>query len=64
MSIAENPSAKSWERHTATSLARLWQSQDKRQDAYDLLSPIYEWFAEGFDTADLQAAKALLAKLA
>ena len=44
----------------ATSLARLWQSQDKRQDAYDLLAPVYEWFTEGFDTADLKDAKSLL----
>ncbi len=45
------------------SLARLWQHQDKRQDAYDLLSPVYGWFTEGFDTADLMDAKALLDKL-
>ncbi len=47
----------------ATSLARLWQSQDKRQDAYELLAPVYEWFTEGFDTADLQEAKGLLDEL-
>jgi len=47
----------------ATSLARLWQSQDKRQDAYDLLAPVYEWFTKGFDTADLQEAKRLLEEL-
>ncbi len=47
----------------ATSLARLWQSQDKRQDAYDLLAPVYRWFTEGFDTADLKDAKALLEEL-
>ncbi len=41
-------------------LARLWQSQDKRQDAYDLLAPVYGWFTEGFDTADLMEAKALV----
>ncbi len=45
------------------SLARLWQSQDKRQDAHDLLAPVYGWFSEGFDTADLQEAKALLKEL-
>ncbi len=45
------------------SLARLWQSQDKRQDAYNLLAPVYGWFTEGFDTADLQDAKALLEEL-
>lgn len=46
------------------SLARLWQQQSKRQEAYDLLVPIYAWFTEGFDTADLQEAKALLDELA
>ncbi len=45
------------------SLARLWQSQNKRQDAYDLLEPVYEWFTEGFDTADLKDAKSLLQEL-
>jgi predicted ATPase len=44
-------------------LARLWQSQDKRQAAYDLLTPVYAWFTEGFDTADLQEAQALLEEL-
>ncbi len=47
----------------ATSLARLSQSQDKRQDAYDLLAPVYGWFTEGFDTADLIDAKTLLDEL-
>jgi predicted ATPase len=46
------------------SLGRLWQQQGKRQAAYDLLAPIYHWFTEGFDTADLQDAKALLEALA
>ncbi len=45
-------------------LARLWQSQDKRQDAYDLLAPVYGWFTEGFDTADLKEARGLLEALA
>ena len=45
------------------SLSRLWQQQGKRAEAYDLLAPIYGWFTEGFDTADLQGAKALLEKL-
>jgi len=45
------------------SLACLWQSQDKRQDAYGLLAPVYGWFAEGFDTADLIDAKTLLDEL-
>jgi predicted ATPase len=48
---------------SSTSLACLWQSQGKRQDAYDLLAPVYGWFTEGFDTADLQDAKALLEEL-
>ena len=64
LNIARHQQAKSWELRAATSLARLWQSQDKRQDAYDLLAPVYGWFTEGFDTADLQEAKALLAELA
>ncbi len=55
--------AKSWELRAATSLARLWQSQDKRQDATDLLAPGYEWFTEGFDTADLQETRQLLDEL-
>jgi predicted ATPase len=45
------------------SLSRLWQQQGKRQEAYDLLVPVYGWFTEGFDTADLQEAKALLGVL-
>ncbi|MCZ6874743.1 MAG: AAA family ATPase, partial [bacterium] len=60
LDIARHQQAKSWELRAATSLARLWQSQDKRQDAYDLLAPVYGWFTEGFDTADLQEAKGLL----
>jgi predicted ATPase len=47
----------------ATSLARLWQRQGKRAEAYELLAPVYGWFTEGFDTADLQEAKALLGEL-
>jgi class 3 adenylate cyclase/predicted ATPase len=61
--IARNQQAKSFELRTATSLARLWQRQGKRQDAYDLLAPVYGWFTEGFDTADLIDAKALLDEL-
>ena len=45
------------------SRSRLWQQQGKRQQAYDLLAPIYGWFTEGFDTADLREAKALLEEL-
>jgi class 3 adenylate cyclase/predicted ATPase len=60
MAIAQNQQAKSFELRAATSLARLWQQQGKRQEAHDLLAPVYHWFTEGFDTADLQDAKALL----
>jgi len=63
MTIAQNQGAKAWELRTATSLSRLWQQQGKRAEAYDLLAPIYGWFTEGFDTADLQEAKALLKEL-
>jgi hypothetical protein len=61
---ARRQQAKMWELRTSTSLARLWQSQGKRQDAHDLLAPIYGWFTEGFDTKDLLDAKSLLAELA
>jgi predicted ATPase len=64
IAIAQNQQAKSLELRTATSLARLWQQQGKRQEAHDLLAPVYGWFTEGFDTADLQEAKALLEALA
>jgi len=64
IAIAQNQSAKSWELRAATSLVRLWQQQGKRQEAYDLLAPVYHWFTEGFDTADLKDAKALLDELA
>ena len=62
--MAHRQQAKSWERRAATSLARLWQQQDKRAEARTLLAPIYGWFTEGFDTADLQEAKVLLEALA
>jgi predicted ATPase/class 3 adenylate cyclase len=64
ISIAQSQQAKSWELRAATSLARLWQQQGKRQEAHDLLAPIYHWFTEGFDTADLKDAKALLDEVA
>jgi class 3 adenylate cyclase/tetratricopeptide (TPR) repeat protein len=60
---ARRQQAKMWELRTSTSLARLWQSQGKRQDAYGLLAPVYAWFTEGFDTKDLQEAKSLLTEL-
>jgi predicted ATPase len=61
--VARRQEAKSLELRAAMSLARLWQQQGKRQEAHDLLAPVYGWFAEGFDTADLQEAKALLEEL-
>jgi predicted ATPase len=62
--VAQNQQAKSWELRAAMSLARLWQRQGKRAEAYELLAPAYGWFTEGFDTADLQEAKVLLEALA
>ena len=61
---ARRQQAKSWELRTSTSLARLWHSQGKCRDAHDLLAPVYDWFTEGFDTKDLQEAKALLDEIA
>jgi predicted ATPase len=58
LDIARVQSAKSWELRSATSLARLWRDQGR-----DLLAPVYGWFTEGFDTADLKDAKALLDEL-
>jgi predicted ATPase len=63
IAIAQNQQAKSLELRATTSLARLWQQQGKRQEAHDLLAPVYNWFTEGFDTADLIDAKALLDEL-
>ena len=63
VNIARSQQAKSFELRTATSLARLWQQQGKRDEAQALLAPIYGWFTEGFDTTDLQDAKALLEEL-
>lgn len=64
LDVARHQQAKSLELLTATSLARLWQSQGRCRDAYDLLAPVHEWFTEGFDTADLQEARVLLDELA
>ena len=63
LDVARQQQAKSWELRAATSLARLWQQQGKRAEAYELLAPVYGWFTEGFDTADLQEAKVLLDEL-
>jgi predicted ATPase len=64
LTIACHQQAKSLELRAAMSLARLWQQQGKRVEAHALLAPVYDWFTEGFDTADLQDAKALLDALA
>jgi DNA-binding winged helix-turn-helix (wHTH) protein/predicted ATPase len=60
LAIARRQQAKSWELRAAVSLSRLWQQQGKQDEAQQLLAPLYSWFTEGFDTADLQEAKALL----
>jgi class 3 adenylate cyclase/tetratricopeptide (TPR) repeat protein len=64
LAVARPQSAKTWELRAATSLARLWRDQGKRDEARDLLAPVYGWFTEGFDTLDLKEAKALLEQLA
>ena len=64
LDIAHQQQAKSLELRAAMSLARLWQQQGKKSKAHDLLAPVYNWFTEGFDTVDLQDAKALLDELA
>jgi len=63
LAVARRQDAKSLELRVATSLARLWQRGDKRREARDLLAPVYGWFTEGFETRDLQDAKALLEQL-
>ena len=62
--VARKQSAKSWELRATTSLARLLQKQGSRDQARTMLAEIYGWFTEGFDTADLKDAKALLDELA
>jgi len=64
LAIARRQQARSWELRAAMSLSRLWQQQGKQAEARALLAPIYGWFTEGFDTADLQEARALLDELA
>ena len=63
LSIAREQEAKLWELRAAVSLARLRRDQDRRDEARNLLAPVYGWFTEGFDTADLKKAKALLDEL-
>jgi class 3 adenylate cyclase/predicted ATPase len=64
LDLARQQGAKLVELRAARRLSALWQQQGKRQEAYDLLAPIYHWFTEGFDTADLREARALLAESA
>jgi predicted ATPase len=61
--VARGQQAKALELRAALSLTRLWQQQGKQDEASKLLAPLYGWFTEGFDTPDLQEAKALLAEL-
>jgi predicted ATPase len=63
LAIARQQQAKSWELRAAMSMARLWRDQGKRDEARDLLAPVYGWFNEGFDMLDLREAKALLDEL-
>lgn len=63
LAVARRQQARSWELRAAMSLARLWRQQGKRAEAYALLEPIYSWFTEGFDTADLRNARVLLESL-
>ena len=63
LDVARCQQAKALELRAALSLARLWQGQGQRTPARELLAPIYGWFTEGFDTADLQEAQALLQEL-
>jgi len=61
--VAQRQQAKSWELRAVMSLARLWQQQGKTPEARQMLAEVYNWFTEGFDTKDLQEAKALLTEL-
>jgi predicted ATPase len=63
LTVARQQQAKSWELRAAMSMARLWRDQGKRDEARDLLAPVYGWFTEGFDTLDLKEAKQLLDEL-
>src|SRR5262249_15873444 len=64
IAIAQQQKARTFELRAAMSLARLWRDQGKRDEAHDLLAPVYGWFTEGFDTLDLKEVKALLDELA
>jgi predicted ATPase len=60
LAVVRQQQAKSWELRAAMSVARLWRDQGKREEARELLAPVYGWFTEGFETLDLKEAKALL----
>ena len=64
LAVARAQQAKSWELRAAMSMARLWRDQGERDEARELLAPVYGWFTEGFDTLDLKEARALLDELA
>jgi predicted ATPase len=64
LEVARKQQAKSWQLRAAMSMARLWRDEGKRNEARELLAPVYGWFTEGFDTVDLKEAKALLGELA
>jgi predicted ATPase len=64
LTVARQQQAKSWELRAAMSMARLWRDQGKRDEARELLAPVYGWFTEGFETLDLKEAKKLLDELA
>lgn len=64
LAVARQQQAKSWELRAAMSMARLWRKQGKRQQARDLLAPVYGWFTEGLDTLDLKQARMVLDELA
>jgi predicted ATPase len=63
IAVARKQQARSWELRAAMSMARLWRDQGKRDEARELLAPVYGWFTEGFDTLDLKEAKTLLDEL-
>ena len=63
LAVAHSQNAKSLELRAAMSMARLWRDQGKRDEARDLLAPVYNWFTEGFDTLDLKEARGLLDEL-
>jgi predicted ATPase len=63
INIAHKQQAKSWELRATMSLARLWQQQGRKKEVHEVLAAVYNWFTEGFDTADLKEAKVLLEEL-